>query len=166
MTLVDLEKRKIALVEELGVQFEKEKRLAPVAARIFAHLILNCNGISFEELVEIVEASKSTVFTHLDHMQTAGLVAYFTKPGDRKRYFIPSPDRLIQSIDETLEMWKRSKAMHEKIINYKTEVNEYRKDEPEKQFKLGFERNYQTFLDEAMTVFNKLKNNIKQTAEQ
>lgn len=161
MTEKELEIEKWEMVEQLGVHIEKEDQMAPLAARILATLILSCkDGVSFDELVTDLEASKSTVSTHLNSLSASGLVDYITKPGDRKRYFIITPNRLIQFIDEKVEKWEKDKAIHEKLINYKNKVNLFRKDEPEKQCELTFHTNFLNFLEEAITVFSKLKTNL------
>lgn len=55
------------LIEEIGVHFESVYNLPPLAARIYAILIMgNEEGYSFEALVEEVAASKSTVSTSLN----------------------------------------------------------------------------------------------------
>lgn len=156
---LDLEKKK--LVEELGVYIEKKDQLAPVAARILATLILTCKqGVTFEQLVTGLEASKSTVSAHLNTLQASELISYCTKPGDRKRYFIMTPDRLLQFIDERLETWEKDKKMHHEVIEYKNKVNEIHKNDPEKQCDITFSANFLTFLDEATAAFTKLKTNL------
>ena len=39
-------------------------------------------------MVTILCASKSTISTHLNHLQDLNKIEYFTKTGDRKKYFI------------------------------------------------------------------------------
>lgn len=80
---------KLRLVESLGVHFENKDHLAPVAARILSYAILTGKqGVTFEDLVSNLCASKSTISTHLNHLQDLKKLEYFTKPGDRKKYFI------------------------------------------------------------------------------
>ena len=161
MTEEELRIEKKKLVEELGVYIEKKDQLAPVAARILATLILTCKqGVTFEQLVTDLEASKSTVSSHLNTLQASGSINYCTKPGDRKRYFILTPDRLLQFIDEKLEMWEKDKKMHHEVIEYKNKVNELYKNNPENQCDITFSTNFLTFLDEATAAFSKLKTNL------
>lgn len=76
------------LIEELGVHFESLYQLPPLASRIYAILILNGNdGMTFEQLMEQTEASKSSVSTSITLLLQTDKVDYFTKAGDRKRYF-------------------------------------------------------------------------------
>lgn len=76
------------LIEELGIHFEGLYHLPPLASRIYSILILNgYDGMTFEQLMEQTEASKSSVSTSINLLMQSGKVEYFTKPGDRKRYF-------------------------------------------------------------------------------
>ncbi|GAL00549.1 hypothetical protein JCM19314_2157 [Nonlabens ulvanivorans] len=78
----------MALVEKLGVHLENREQLAPVAARILSYIILTGKkGSTFEDLVTILCASKSTISTHLNHLQDLNKIQYFTKVGDRKKVF-------------------------------------------------------------------------------
>lgn len=152
-----LKEEKKELIEQLGVQLETEN-LAPVAARIFATLILNGKqGITFEQLVNGLQASKSTVSAHLEHLQTTNKVKYFTKPGDRKRYFIINPELMLNVIDEMVHKWESQKKIHEKVLEYKRKHNEYVKGNEKIQFDLDFQKDFLTFLDEATTAIQKLK---------
>ena len=75
-------KKKMALVEKLGVHIENKEKLAPVAARIISYIILTGKtGTTFEEMVTILCASKSTISTHLNHLQDLNKIEYFTKTG-------------------------------------------------------------------------------------
>lgn len=154
--------QKKELVEKLGVKFEKLKKLAPVAARIFATLILTeKKGITFEELVEELHASKSTISTHLEHLQALNKVSYVTRPGDRKRYFIINPNLILNVIDEMIEKWDNEKSIHQDIIDYKEKRSQNtEKEEPECD--IEFNKNFLIFFDEATTAIQKLKLNVIQ----
>src|SRR5690606_18841559 len=93
-------KQKSALIEKLGVSIEQKEQLAPVAARIMAYIVLKGkSGTTFEDLTHDLCASKSTISTHLNHLYDLKKIDYFTKLGDRKKYFIINKDTLIQSMD-------------------------------------------------------------------
>jgi len=155
----ELEAKKIRLIEKLGVLFEKEDNLAPVAARIFSTVIVTGKkGITFEQLVKDLNAGKSTVSNHLEHLQTTNRVEYYTKPGDRKRYFIVTPDLMEKHIDELTQKWEAQKCIHTEVLEYKIKSNEINTEDP--PFDLEFQKNLLAFLDEATTALNKLKKNI------
>lgn len=74
-------------IERIGVVFEKSG-VPPVAARVIGHLMMaEPPYLSFDELVEATQASKSSVSNSVKFLQTEGLIDYITFAGDRKRYF-------------------------------------------------------------------------------
>ena len=152
--------QKQALVEKLGVFIESKDQLAPVAARILSYIILTGKrGTTFEDLVTVLCASKSTISTHLNHLQDLKKIVYFTKAGDRKKYFIMNSDTIIQNIDAMVETWSSQKQLHIEIKEYKEAANSKTTDEDSK-FDLGFHDNYIQFLDEATKSILKLKETI------
>ncbi|MBU3820479.1 transcriptional regulator [Flavobacteriaceae bacterium XHP0103] len=156
-------KQKLALVEKLGVFLETKEQLAPVAARILSYIILTGKkGTTFEDLVTILCASKSTISTHLNHLQDLNKIVYFTKVGDRKKYFMMNPDNIIQSIDNMINTWSVQKELHIEIKEYKEQVNSKTTDESSK-FDLGFHDNYIQFLNEATNSILELKTKILST---
>lgn len=157
-----LEKQKKELIEQLGVQLENDK-LAPLAARVMATLILNGKqGVTFEQLVNELNASKSTISTHLEQLQATNRIKYFTKTGERKRYFIINPDLMLNVIDEMIAKWETETKIHEKILDYKKSHNELCQQREEFKFDLEFQKDFLTFLREATTAIQKLKTKINQ----
>ena len=155
---LDIQKKK--LIEQLGVHLEGDN-LAPLAARILATLILTGKkGITFEELVRDLCAGKSSISTHLDHLQATNRVKYFTKSGDRKRYFIISPDLVLNVVDEMITKWETEKKIHEEILQYKKNRNELNNTETNYQFDLGFQEDFVTFLEDTTTAVRKFKSKI------
>ncbi|HLV69961.1 GbsR/MarR family transcriptional regulator [Xanthomarina gelatinilytica] len=151
--------KKYQLVEKLGVHFEYTEKLAPVASRILAYIILTGKaGVIFEDLVSDLCASKSTISTHLNHLQDLNKITYFTKIGDRKKYFVINKDTTVQSIVKMIDDWENEKQLHFEIMAYKKEVNKTFKDED--KFDLGFHENYIEFLEGATSSINKLKENL------
>lgn len=166
MTEEELFARREQLTEALGVYIAKQEQLAPVAARIYAMLILNCRqGMTFDQLVENLGASKSTVWTHLCMLEANERIDYFTKPGDRKRYYKLISNRLMQFIDEKIERCKTEIKMQDEIIAYKKEANKVWKNDPEKQCDFNFNENMKTFLEESISSFHRLKDNLTNNQE-
>lgn len=160
-------KQKQALVEKLGVLLESKDQLAPVEARILSYIILTGKaGTTFDDLVTKLCASKSTISTHLNHLLDLKKIVYFTKPGDRKKYFIMNQDSIIQSIDEMIQAWSAQKELHQEIKQYKESANTTISEDTIK-FDLAFHDNYIQFLDEATKSISELRtkitNNITKT---
>ncbi len=152
---------KLALVEELGVHFESSDNLAPLASRIFVYLILNgIEGATFEELTEKLEASKSSISTNLQLLQSLGRITYYTKCGDRKRYFKVSQNHIISRLDEKIEMWTKDKNNHQKIYNYKKKLFQLNNNYDENNLSVQFNRQYIEFIDKMIDNLTELKQNI------
>ncbi len=153
-------KEKQRLVEKLGVAIEQKDQLAPVAARILSYIILTGKaGTTFEDLVSHLCASKSTISTHLNHLSDLKKVFYFTKPGDRKKYYIINHDNICISIDAIIDSWTSQKELHSEIREYKKETNKLRNEEASK-FELDFHDDYIEFLEEAIQSISRLKSKI------
>lgn len=147
----DLLQKKEQLIERLGVHLECRDQLAPLAARIVATLILTGKqGVTFDEFVTDLGASKSTISTHLNNLQHSDRVTYFTKPGDRKKYFVKSPDFLVRYLDKMIENWEYEKNLHLKMVHYKKELTNYWDASDDINLDLGFHKKYINFLEQAI----------------
>lgn len=135
--------------------------MAPLEARVFATLVITGKeGITFEQLVKDLNASKSTICTHLNTLQTAGRIKYHTRPGDRKRYFTVTPDRLLRVMDEMLQNWNEQHEIHQEILNYKIQKQAEQPVQEQKNYDLDFHEDYLEFLEEVSKSVEKLKQNI------
>lgn len=150
--------KKEKLIEKLGVHFEHKEQLAPLAARIIATLVLKGKkGATFEQLVCNLKASKSTIFTHLTTLQAIHRITYYTKPGDRKKYFILSPDSLINSMNEMIGNWNKEKELHIEVAEYKKEINKSLPEDSTDKFDLDFHEGYLEYLDHVTRLMDALR---------
>ncbi|MCX2836954.1 MULTISPECIES: GbsR/MarR family transcriptional regulator [Salinimicrobium] len=157
---MDLEIQRKTLIEELGVHLE-EDNLAPLAARILATLILaGRRGVTFDEMVCELSAGKSTVSTHLDHLQATNRVTYFTKPGDRKRYFVIDPNLILNLMEEMITKWDKEKRLHLKIRAYKEQCNCEARETGGFQFDLEFQEDFLTYLEETSNAVKKFRDKL------
>ncbi|MFD2543065.1 GbsR/MarR family transcriptional regulator [Lacinutrix gracilariae] len=154
-------KEKMALVEKLGVHLENREQIAPVAARILAYIILTGkSGATFEDMVSVLCASKSTISTHLNHLQDLNKIEYFTKTGDRKKYFIINKNTIIQHVDRMISHWDEERAIHLEIKSYKEIQNEVKIKNEEEKFDLSFHNDYVKFVDEATASVKELREKL------
>ena len=152
-------REKMALVEKLGVHLENREQLAPVAARILSYIILTGKiGTTFEDMVKILCASKSTISTHLNHLQDLNKIVYFTKTGDRKKYFIINKDMVVQHISSMVIKWKEDREIHLELKNYKEEINNTKKEN--EKFDLSFHDDYIKFIDGASASVEELREKL------
>lgn len=151
-------KQKMSLVEKLGVHLENREQLAPVAARILAYIILTGKkGTTFEEMVTVLCASKSTISTHLNHLQDINKIQYFTKTGDRKKYFVIKKDTIIQHIDNMVSHWDEERKIHVEIKDYKESINNTKIKNNDEKFDLSFHDDYIKFIDGASDSIKALR---------
>lgn len=109
------------LVEEMGIHFERLFNLPPLASRIYILLLLSDrNGMSFDEIRDFMDASKSSVSANINLLLQGERISFLTKPGDRKRYFKPSPRFLSLRLEESLRSLQKEADIVGKIIYFNT----------------------------------------------
>ena len=116
---MDIIKEREELIEMFGVHFESVHHLPPLGSRILAILIIDtCSRkTTFEDLTELTGASKSSVSTNLNLLLKIGKITYYTLPGDRKKYFKPSP--FSERLDNYLKMIDFEKKIIDKMVSYR-----------------------------------------------
>lgn len=121
--MANQEQEKEAIIELFGVHFEKHHNMPPLASRILATLILNCRekDLTFDELVSITGASKSSVSTNIHLLLETGKITYYTICGDRKKYFKPSS--LAERIKNHLLIVKSEQNLIKRIKDYEDQFN-------------------------------------------
>lgn len=139
----DFSKQKKKLIEEIGVHFEKVHQIPPLAARINALMIL-CpkSGHTFEDIVETTQASKSSVSTNLNLLLQRGSVEYFTKTGERKRYFRASKNYLKITLQENESKLSEALTLLEKMTAFNCKHNKQKQKMHEEFGKL-----YKNYLE-------------------
>lgn len=150
------------LIEELGLYFEKRHGLPPLASRIYAIMVLSSReGFSFEEIMEITHASKSSVSTNLKLLLQLKFMEFYTKPGDRKRYFRSSGSFLQNMLKEQYEAINADLELTGKINEFN------RKNNPESYEKRGFiGRTFHSFLEQEKINIEQTLAKIKEFKEQ
>ena len=156
--MTDIQKEKAELVEMFGVFFESTHHLPPLASRILGNLIIDgCKtGLTFEDLVERMSASKSTVSTSLNLLLKMEKVTYYTLTGDRKKYYKPSP--FSNRLRNYLKMIELEKTIIEKMMNYREKTVSC----PEERCNL---QNMQEYRKHVLNVESIIENTIKRFKE-
>ncbi|SFS75401.1 hypothetical protein SAMN04487906_1565 [Zhouia amylolytica] len=158
MYMDNLSEEKKELIEELGVYFETSEDMSPLSARIFSLLVLSeINGITFDTIVETLEASKSSTSTNLQLLQTSGIVSYCTKPGDRKRYFKVDPKHIVTRLEKKIEMWEKERKLHLKVSDFKIKLHKQQNTFSETLPGIQFAKNYSLFIEDVIKNLKNLK---------
>ncbi|MEO9890888.1 helix-turn-helix domain-containing protein [Aurantibacter sp.] len=146
------EEIKNKLIEELGVHFESEYDLPPLAARIFASLVLTEeDGLTFEDCINRRGASKSSISTSLNLLLQREFVKYFTKSGDRRRYFEIADKNIffLKKLNRSLKHLEREGKILQKVAEYNAQFR------PEKHFENTNKREVYTKCVSDMTTILK-----------
>lgn len=119
---MELGKKKKQLIEEIGLWLEERLKISPLAARIYALLTLsNYDGLTFEEIRNTIKASKSSTSINMNTLTQLGYVDFYTKPGERKRYFKIAKYYQLQSLELYLQSLEKEMALVKKINDYNQE---------------------------------------------
>lgn len=115
----DIQKEKEELIELFGIHFTTFHNLPPLGSRIFATLIIDgCSkGVTFEDLLERMGASKSSLSTNLNLLLKLGKISYYTLPGDRKKYFRPSA--FSERFSNYMKMIEFEKVIMDRMLEYR-----------------------------------------------
>lgn len=91
--------------------------LPPLSAKIYAYLIFDFdkNGLTFDELVGIFCASKSSISTSINLLLNNNLIKTINKIDERKRYFIVNDEIVKIRFEEIVNRIKREISIIEKI---------------------------------------------------
>ncbi|SFI92591.1 hypothetical protein SAMN05421638_1560 [Kaistella treverensis] len=83
--------------------------LPPLAAKIYAYLVFDFErkGVSFDEFVEVLAASKSSVSSNLNLLLNLKIIKDFNKIDERKRFFVMNEDFMKIRFEELIEMMQR-----------------------------------------------------------
>ncbi|TQD40563.1 GbsR/MarR family transcriptional regulator [Haloflavibacter putidus] len=155
MTNCTEKKRK--LIERIGIHFEKEMDLSPLAARILGLLILSpSEDLSFEDITNITCASKSSISTNINLLLQLKIIDYFTKPGDRRRYFRASRNHLKLALNDNLSKVEKELEVLELIDEFN------QGDEKESNHKFQVRLLYREFLKNQQ---KNLQNTLKKISE-
>lgn len=114
------------LIETLGVHLESDYGLPPLAARIYADLVLTDDqGLTFEDCQSNHAASKGSVSTALNLLQKMGIVAYYTRPGERKRRFTIAARKTFfrSKLEEQQKKLEKDRAIIEMVNNFNKQHN-------------------------------------------
>lgn len=137
-----IHKEKEELIELFGNHFESVYHLPPLCSRILGLLIVEAckTGLTFEQIVEKVGASKSTVSTNLNFLLKMGKIDYYTLHGDRKKYFRPSP--FSERFANYLKIIEIEKKIIDKMITYREKTM----DSPEERINLEHAKAYKSHV--------------------
>lgn len=154
-----MDKEKIALEEMMTELFRRLHHLSPMAARTLSVLAIegSAEGLTFEGLIERLQASKSTLSTSINLLQDKELVYYETKENKRRKYFKSFP--FDKRFGEFLDLVRYEKDFTIRFESYMKEQNQREHIFPQERInKMDVFLNFLTQIEELTQDFlEKLK---------
>lgn len=102
--------------------------LPPLASKIYAYLLFDYEkvGITFDEFVEVLCASKSSVSTSISLLLNAQLIIDHNKMDERKRYFFINDEYKKIRFEKIVQKMKDELKLLDDLNNFKkNQDNEY-----------------------------------------
>lgn len=131
---------------------------SPLTAKIYTFLMLtnSHDGITFDEIVEKLNASKSSVSSSLNTLVNNTHVEHFNKIDERKRYFRVNPDYLTIRMNTIRDILEKEKKLTYRLQEYK----EHKSPEPAHcKMKMGiYLEHLEKATAELSNTIEKLKN--------
>ena len=119
--ILPLTNKQLKLIEELGV-FHEQNGVQPAAARILSLLLVSDKTeLTFEEIYETLNLSKSATSNALNFLINTEKLEYITHPGERRRYFRIKIRSLKEGIQKSLEGINALNILLKKVVNLRTE---------------------------------------------
>lgn len=95
--------------------------IPPLASKIYAYLLFDYEkvGITFDEFVEVLSASKSSVSTNISLLLNAQLIIDHNKMDERKRYFFINDDYKKIRFEKIVQKMKDELKLLDDLNNFK-----------------------------------------------
>lgn len=115
------EKELIEFFQDYCAHHETMYNYSPLTAKIYTYLMLSSDreGITFDEIVEKLNASKSSVSSSLNTLVNNAHVEHFNKIDERKRYFRVNPDYLTIRLNTIRDILAKEKNLAYRLQEYK-----------------------------------------------
>src|SRR5690349_20114474 len=114
--LTHLNDSKLKLIEELGVLHE-QSGMQPAAARIISLLLVSDQTeLTFEEIYETLNLSKSATSNAINFLLSTGRAEYVTHPGERRRYFRCKLQSMKEGVQKSLAGIDAYSAAFKKVL--------------------------------------------------
>lgn len=156
MTTEERIKRQKELVEIAG-RFYDKKGFQPIAGRIIGLLtVMDKEQYTFDEIVDALQVSKSSVSNALKLLELSDSIEYITISGDRKRYFQLKKREKFSLIDEHRNMLITSRDYLQNVLELKAN---------KKSENSIFIRNLIEMLDFFLGKFEELKKEFSKSNE-
>lgn len=102
-----MNREKLTYIEESGILFE-QLGMTRMAGRVFGLLVISDReSLSFDQICEILDASKGSISGTTKQLAQTGLIRPVTLPGDRKTYYRVTEMELGDLIKSKMQMFSK-----------------------------------------------------------
>lgn len=142
-----------------SAHIEKTYKLAPLTSKLQAYMILESNeeGVTFEELLDVFNVSKSSLSNSINFLLSTNQIEYINKIDSRKRYFRMNANYLKEKLDFVHEMISQDIIYTNKINEYKMQNNSFPKN-----FNMDILNVYLNHLNETKKILSETIETINQ----
>lgn len=114
------DQRLVDLFQDFCAHHEVVYHFSPLTAQIYTYIMFNNNrdGVTFDELVERLSASKSSVSTSLNLLISNNQIEHFNKIDERKRFFRLNSNFITTRLELIKNMLDRESALTLKLRGY------------------------------------------------
>lgn len=108
-----------------SAHLEKTYKFPPLASKLQAYMILESDeeGVTFEDLLEIFNVSKSSLSNTINFLLSTNQIEYINKIDSRKRYFRINLNYLREKLDYLNEMISQDVIYTSRIREHKIANN-------------------------------------------
>lgn len=118
---INISEKQLQLVERLGLIIQRSG-IQPAASRIYALLMVSdVIELTFEQLYETLNLSKSATSNALSLLQQIKRVEYLTRPGDRKRYFKLKSANWKEDCETEFKNLTEMRIAMQEVLNQRTD---------------------------------------------
>lgn len=109
----------VQLFQDYCAHHEIVHRFSPLTAQIYTYItfVNNKDGVTFDELVENLHTSKSSVSTSLNLLLSNNLVEQFNKINERKRFFRLNDNYITERLILIRDIISKEKELTIKLKN-------------------------------------------------
>lgn len=110
----------VDLFQDFCAHHELVYQLSPLTAQIYTYIMFNNNrdGVTFDELVERLNASKSSVSTSLNLLISNNQIEHFNKIDERKRFFRLNPNYMTLRLQIIRDVLEREHALSLRLVKF------------------------------------------------
>lgn len=110
----------VELFQDYCKHYESVFHISPLTAQIYTYIMFNGHrdGITFDEIVEKLNASKSSVSNSLNLLISNNQIEHFNRIDERKRFFRLNPNFMMMRLEIIRDFLEKEQSLTSKLKQY------------------------------------------------